>query len=141
MNRIAPLALVLLSAVAVAQDRLPSPATAELYIIAPQEGAKLTNPITVRFGLKGMGVAPAGIKMDETGHHHLLIDTDLPLDMSKPIPPALENKVMHFGKGQTEVTLSLPPGRHTFQLVLGDHLHITHNPAVVSKKVSVVVAK
>lgn len=124
-----------------AQERLPSVPNTELYIIAPKDGDKLTNPVTVRFGLKGMGVAPAGIKMDETGHHHLLIDTDLPTDLSKPIPPAIENKILHFGKGQTEVTLTLPAGKHTLQLVLGDYLHIPHNPAVVSKKIAIEVTK
>ena len=136
--------LVLTSLIAtatVAQERLPAPANAELYIISPKDGEKLSNPVTVRFGLKGMGVAPAGIKMDDTGHHHLLIDTDLPTDLSKPIPPAVENKILHFGKGQTEATLTLPAGKHTLQLVLGDFLHIPHNPAVVSKKIAIEVTK
>jgi len=131
----------LIATAALAQERLPSPSGAELYIIAPKDGEKVSNPVVVRFGLKGMGVAPAGIKMDDTGHHHLLIDTDLPIDLSKPIPPAVENKILHFGKGQTEVTLSLPAGKHTLQLVLGDYLHIPHNPAVVSKRIAVDVAK
>jgi hypothetical protein len=131
----------LIATAASAQERLPSPPNTELYIVSPKDGEKLSNPVTVRFGLKGMGVAPAGIKMDDTGHHHLLIDTDLPTDLSKPIPPAVENKIMHFGKGQTEVTLTLPAGKHTLQLVLGDFLHIPHNPAVVSKKIAIEVTK
>jgi hypothetical protein len=131
----------LVSVMASAQERLPSAPNAELYIVSPKDGEKLANPVIVRFGLKGMGIAPAGIKFDETGHHHLLIDTDLPTDLSKPIPPAVENKIMHFGKGQTEVTLTLPAGKHTLQLVLGDYLHIPHNPAVVSKKISIEVTK
>jgi hypothetical protein len=131
----------LLSTPAMAQERSASPAGAEVYIIAPADGAKVNGPVTVRFGLKGMGIAPAGIKFDNSGHHHLLIDTDLPADLSQPIPPAVENKVMHFGKGQTEVTLTLPPGKHTLQLVLGDYLHVPHNPAVVSKKITITVTK
>jgi len=141
MTRFVILAVAtLFSLNAVAQDRSPSPKGAELYFIAPSDGAKLTNPVTVRFGLKGMGIAPAGIKFDNAGHHHLLIDTDL-TDMSKPVPPAMENKIMHFGAGQTEVTITLPPGKHTLQLVLGDYLHIPHNPPVMSKKITVEVTK
>jgi hypothetical protein len=130
---------LLLSIGAAAEDRSPSPAGAELYFIAPADGAKVSGPVTVRFGLKGMGVAPAGIKFDGAGHHHLFIDTDIPTDLSLPIPPPVENKIMHFGKGQTEVTLTLSPGKHTLQLVLGDYLHVPHNPAVVSKKITIIV--
>lgn len=133
-------ALMCVSLTAAAQERSASPKGAEVYFIAPADGAKLANPVTVRFGLKGMGVAPAGIKFDNAGHHHLLIDTDV-ADMSKPIPPAVENKIMHFGAGQTEVTLTLPPGKHTLQLVLGDFLHIPHNPPVMSKKITIEVTK
>ena len=132
-------AAVLLSTTALAEDRAVSPAGAEVYIISPANGAKVSNPVTVRFGLKGMGVAPAGVKFDGAGHHHLFIDTAIPTDLSQPIPAAVENKIMHFGKGQTETTLTLPPGKHTLQLVLGDYLHIPHNPAVVSKKITITV--
>lgn len=127
-------------ATATAQERTASPAGAEVYIIAPKDGAKVTNPVTVEFGLKGMGIAPAGIKMDNTGHHHLLIDTDLPADLSQPIP-AIDGKSIHFGKGQTETTVTLPPGKHTLQLLLGDHLHIPLNPVVASKKITITVTK
>src|SRR5690348_7170583 len=114
-----------------AQERTPAPGDVELYIISPKDGAKIKGPVVVQFGLKGMGVAPAGIQMENTGHHHLFVDTDLPTDLSKPIP-VVENKVIHFGKGQTETTLTLSPGKHTLQLLLGDHLHIPHNPPVES---------
>lgn len=117
--------------------REPSPAGAEVYIVAPKDGAKLKGPVTVVFGLKGMGIAPAGIRMDATGHHHLLIDTDVPADLSKPLPAT--EKIVHFGKGQTETTVTLTPGQHTLQLVLGDHLHIPHDPAVISKKITITV--
>ncbi len=140
MRIIAVALLVLATSVAWAQDRTPSPAGAEVYIISPKDGAKVAGPVTVRFGLKGMGVAPAGVKFDNTGHHHLLIDTDVPADLSAPIP-AVPDKVVHFGKGQTETTVTLPPGKHTLQLVLGDQNHVPHNPPVVSKKITITVTK
>src|SRR5579859_1956494 len=132
-------ALVLAATVAGAQDRTPSPAGAEVYIISPKDGATVSNPVVVQFGLKGMGIAPAGIKFDNTGHHHLLIDTDAPADLSAPLPSS--DKVVHFGKGQTETTLTLPPGKHTLQLLLGDFSHVPHNPAVISKKITITVTK
>lgn len=131
-------ALIFANSVALA-ERTPSPAGAEVYIVSPKDGAKVTSPFTVVFGLKGMGIAPAGIKVDNTGHHHLLIDTDVPADLSQPL--AANEKSVHFGKGQTETALTLPPGKHTLQLVLGDSLHTPHDPAVISKKITVVVAK
>ena len=138
---IALAAAALFATASMAQERMPSASGAEVFIISPHDGAKVGNPVVVQFGLKGMGVAPAGIKMDGTGHHHLFIDTDLPTDLSKPIPAAVENKIMHFGKGQTEVSLTLPPGKHTLQLLLGDYLHIPHNPPVMSKKITIEVKK
>jgi len=122
------------------EDRTPSPAGAEVYFVGLKDGARVKNPVTLHFGLKGMGIAPAGIKFDNTGHHHLYIDTDLPSDLSQPVP-AVENKVVHFGKGQTEVTLTLAPGRHTLQLMLADYMHIPHNPPVVSRKITIKVTK
>jgi hypothetical protein len=119
--------------------REPSPAGAEVYIVSPKDGDKVKSPVTVVFGLKGMGVAPAGIKFDNTGHHHLLIDSDVPADLALPL--AANEKSVHFGKGQTETSLTLPPGKHTLQLLLGDSLHIPHDPAVVSKKITILVEK
>ncbi len=130
-------AAALLCAPAISLAREPAPAGAEVYIVSPQDGAKVKGPVTVVFGLKGMGVAPAGIKLDNTGHHHLLVDTDPPTDLSQPLPA--NEKTIHFGKGQTETTLTLAPGRHTLQLVLGDLLHVPHEPAVISKKITIVV--
>ena len=133
-------ALSLASASAVvAADRTPSPAGAEVYIVSPKDGAKVKGPVTVVFGLKGMGIAPAGVKFDNSGHHHLLIDTDSPTDLSLPLPADDHN--VHFGKGQTETTLTLAPGKHTLQLVLADYLHTPHVPAVISKKITIVVEK
>lgn len=126
-----------LTAIAVADiNRTPSPAGAEVYFIAPADGATVTSPVTVRFGLKGMGVAPAGIAFDGAGHHHLIIDADLP-PLNAPIPADAHH--VHFGKGQTETTVELKPGKHTLQLLLGDQLHMPHDPAVVSKKITVTV--
>ncbi|MBD8527190.1 DUF4399 domain-containing protein [Pseudomarimonas arenosa] len=113
-----------------------SPADAELYFISPQDGARLKSPVTVRFGLRGMGVAPAGIDLPATGHHHLLIDTDLP-PLDQPIPA--DAKHLHFGKGQTEVQLELTPGEHTLQLLLGDHLHTPHKPVVKSARITITI--
>ena len=127
-------ALVSLPALA---DRTPSPAGAEVYIISPKDGAKVKSPVTVVFGLKGMGIAPAGIKFDNTGHHHLLVDADAPADLSKPLPADEHN--VHFGKGQTEASLPLSPGKHTLQLLLGDQNHTPHNPPVISKKITITV--
>jgi hypothetical protein len=124
---------------AAAAARTPSPAGAEVYIISPKAGAKVTSPFVVQFGLKGMGVAPAGVKFENTGHHHLLIDTDAPANMSAPLPAT--DSIRHFGKGQTETSLTLPPGKHTLQLLLGDQNHIPHDPPVISKKITITVEK
>jgi hypothetical protein len=128
-----------LSFVAVALAREPAPAGAEVYIVSPKDGARVKSPVTVVFGLKGMGIAPAGIKFENSGHHHLLIDSDLPADLSQPL--AANEKSVHFGKGQTETSVTLPPGKHTLQLLLGDSLHIPHDPPVVSKKITISVEK
>jgi hypothetical protein len=120
-------------------ERTPSPAGAEVYIVSPKDGAKVKGPVTVVFGLKGMGIAPAGIKFDNTGHHHLLIDADAPVDLSLPLPADEHN--VHFGKGQTQTTVTLSPGKHTLQLVFADFLHTPHDPAVISKKITIVVEK
>jgi hypothetical protein len=132
-------ALILAAPLALAQERTPSPPGAEVYIISPKDGARVTSPVLVQFGLKGMGIAPAGVKFDNTGHHHLLIDTDAPANMGAPLP-ATDN-LKHFGKGQTETSLTLPPGKHTLQLLLGDQNHVPHDPPVISKKITITVGK
>ena len=113
-----------------------SPAGAQAYIISPQDGAVVSSPVTVQFGLKGMGVAPAGVDKENTGHHHLIIDGDLQAT-DKPIPKDATH--IHFGAGQTETQLELASGKHTLQLVLGDKAYIPHNPSVVSKKITITV--
>jgi hypothetical protein len=114
----------------------PTAATAapEAYIISPQDGETVESPFVVRFGLRGMGVAPAGVEIAGTGHHHLIIDAPLP-PAGQPIPA--DDRHRHFGKGQTETELSLPPGEHTLQLLLGDHTHMPHDPPVSSQRIRV----
>jgi hypothetical protein len=124
---------------AVAAERTASPPGAQGYIISPKDGAKVHGPVLVQFGLKGMGIAPAGVKMDNTGHHHLLIDTDAPTDLSAPLPAT--DKIVHFGKGQTQTKMTLTPGKHTLQLLLGDMNHVPHAPPVISKKITITVTK
>jgi hypothetical protein len=129
----------ILGSLALAQERTPSPAGAEVYIISPKNGATVHSPFKVQFGLaKQMGIAPAGVKFDNTGHHHLLIDTAPPADMGAPLPAT--DKIVHFGKGQTETTLTLPPGKHTLQLLLADMNHVPHQPPVISKRITITVA-
>jgi len=138
MKRLVPALALVVAFAAVAADRVAAPAGAEVYFIAPQNGAKLHSPVTIKFGLKGMGIAPAGIKFDNTGHHHLLIDTDLSeLKLDAPMPAT--DKIVHFGKGQTETTLTLPPGKHTLQLVFADYLHQSFDPPLTSKKITITV--
>jgi Domain of unknown function (DUF4399) len=119
-----------------ALPRTAAPDGAVVYFLSPANGATVTSPVTVRFGLRGMGVAPAGVAAANTGHHHLLIDAALPPD-NLPIPNDATHK--HFGLGQTETELVLEPGKHTLQLVLGDHLHIPHQPPVVSEQITLTV--
>jgi hypothetical protein len=126
------------AATAPALPRTAAPAGAKLYIISPAAGATVKSPVTVVFGLSGMGVAPAGMQMENTGHHHLLIDTELPANVGLPLPATAN--IVHFGKGQTEASITLAPGKHTLQLVLGDHLHIPFLPVISSPKITVTVA-
>lgn len=121
-----------------APARTAAPAGALVYFLSPADGATVTSPVTIRFGLRGMGVAPAGVTTPNTGHHHLLIDVaELPPD-NQPIPA--DDHHRHFGLGQTETEITLPPGQHTLQLVLGDALHIPHQPPVRSEKITITVA-
>jgi hypothetical protein len=137
MRTLLIMALLAVTTLVLAQDRTASPAGAEVYFITPTDGAKIHGPVRVKFGLRGMGVAPAGVKFDNTGHHHLLVDTAVPDDLSLPLPST--QKILHFGKGETETLLNLPPGTHTLQLVFADRNHIPHDPAVVSKQITITV--
>ena len=127
---------------AVAADKLEkrkSPKGAKAYIISPKDGKTVGKKFTVRFGLKGMGIAPAAIDKENTGHHHLLIDVDKLPNLDLPL--VATDNIRHFGGGQTEVQLELPPGKHTLQRVLGDWIHLAHDPPVLSKKITITVGK
>ena len=114
-----------------------SPENARVYFIEPKDGQTVSQEFKIIFGLSGMGVAPAGVKVDNTGHHHLLVNLDVLPDMTKPLPA--NDNVKHFGKGQTQTTLKLAPGKHTLQLLLGNHLHIPHDKPVISEKITITV--
>lgn len=138
MIRFFSIALFLILSADVAYAQMPRTESVEgatVYIIAPQNGEVVSGPVTVKFGLQGMGVAPAGIDYPGSGHHHLLINADEMPPMDQPIPA--DDHHVHFGKGQTETVLDLEPGTYTLQLILGDKNHIPHNPPVVSKKITI----
>lgn len=109
---------------------------AKVYFIEPIDGATVTSPVHIKFGLSGMGVAPAGTDRANTGHHHLIIDAELPA-LDKHIPADANHK--HFGGGQTETNIELSPGKHTLQLLLGDKSHMPHKSAVYSEKITITV--
>jgi len=116
--------------------RTARPADAQVYIVSPADGATVESPVVVRFGLAGMGVAPAGVRAQDTGHHHLLIDAEVP-PTGAPVPA--DEHHIHFGKGQTETVVELTPGVHTLQLLLGDHDHVPHDPPLVSERIQITV--
>ncbi len=128
-----------LLAVPLTAQAAPAPDGAEARIISPKDGATVSSPFVVTFGLSGMGVAPAGVEREHTGHHHLLVDVETLPPSGQAIPS--DDHHRHFGGGQTEVTLDLPPGEHTLQLLLGDHLHVPHTPPVMSDKISITVSE
>lgn len=119
-----------------APARTPSPPGAKVYFIEPKDGAEATSPVVFKFGIEGMAVAPAGEQKANSGHHHVLINTALG-DPNANIP--MDDNHKHFGKGQTEATLDLKPGKYTLQLVLGDHNHIPHDPVVQSPVITITV--
>ncbi|MBQ1203927.1 MAG: DUF4399 domain-containing protein [Loktanella sp.] len=131
-------ALSVTSGAAIAQDRTPAPFDAEVYFIGLEDGDTVSNPVTITFGLRGMGIAPAGIDVADTGHHHLLINVDpATLDLNDGVPA--DDNHIHFGGGQTEVTKDLPLGTHTLVLVLADHAHIPHDPPIMSEVITITV--
>ena len=115
----------------------PSAPAAEVYFQSPVDGAETSETVLVQFGLSGMGVAPAGIDHPNTGHHHLLIDVEDMPPLDQPLP-ATDN-IVHFGKGQTEATITLSPGKHTLQLAVGDYLHRPHDPPLISERITITV--
>ncbi len=136
--RVALIAAFAVVGLQAASAQTPSPKGAKVYFISPQDGATVKSPFLVQFGLSGMGVAPAGVEKPNTGHHHLLIDTKLTSEQMKaPLPADDHHK--HFGGGQTEAMISLPKGKHTLQLVLGDWSHVPLSPPVMSQPITVTV--
>lgn len=119
-----------------AHGATPAPDGAEVYFITPSDGDTVSSPVTVSFGLEGMGVAPAGVEQKNTGHHHLLVDVEAPA-LDKPIPA--DDNHIHFGGGQTQTTLELEPGEHTLQLLVGDHTHTPHEPPIMSETITITV--
>ncbi|MEO0937674.1 MAG: DUF4399 domain-containing protein [Pseudomonadota bacterium] len=131
---------------ALAQDRTPANPEAEVYFVTLEDGATVSGPVTVAFGLKGMGVAPAGTLLEMTGHHHLLINRapygtlETDAEFFEFGIPGDENHI-HFGGGQTETTLQLAPGTYTMQLLLGDVDHIPHDPVIASEVITITVTE
>ena len=126
-------ALAVVSCAAHAQGK-PAPKDAVLYFVWPQDGTMIKGGFWCRFGLRNMGVTHAGDDFPNSGHHHLLIDVNEPLNPDEPI--AQDKSHLHFGAGQTEARIELPPGKHTLQLVLGDAGHYPFKPPVVSEKIT-----
>jgi hypothetical protein len=120
----------------VALSRSPAPPGAAVFFITPADGETVSSPVTIKFGISGIAVAPAGDMTPDTGHHHLLVDVEL-ADPGLPVPSDAQH--LHFGKGQTETQLELQPGAHRLQLVLGDGNHVPHDPPVVSAPISITV--
>jgi len=116
--------------------KVASPAGATAYFVNLKNGDTVSSPVLVQFGLRGIGVAPAGLEKENTGHHHLLIDV-AEVDVNNPLPTT--DNVRHFGGGQTEARVELKPGTHTLQLLLADHNHIPHHPVVISERITVTV--
>ena len=114
-----------------------APTDAKVYIVEPKNGATVPETFTIKFGLSGMGLAPAGVERENTGHHHLLIDRPELPEPNASLPST--DQIRHFGKAQTETELTLPPGEHTLQLVLGNYLHIPHDNPVVSDLITIEV--
>lgn len=133
----AAIAMAMLPAAQAQMPRSASAVGAKVYIAAPENGARIKGPVRVMMGLSGMGVAPAGTDVPETGHHHILVNADAVPAADMPIPA--DDKHRHFGKGQTETLLTLLPGTHTLQLLLGDKNHVPHNPPLVSEKITITV--
>ena len=138
-------ALVAVGSMSVAGET-PSAPGAEVYIVNLEDGATVQSPVTVVFGLKGMGVAPAGVEKEGTGHHHMYLnrapfgEAEGDEEISEVGVPADENHI-HYGGGQTQATYELEPGTHTMQLVLGDHFHVPHDPPVVSDVITITVTE
>ena len=111
--------------------------TKKVYFITPSDGTTVTNPVKIKFGATGVNIVPAGVDMPDSGHHHLLINVDKLPDLKMPIPA--DSNHLHFGNGQTETEINLPVGKHTLQLLIGNHLHIPHSEPIISEKIEITV--
>jgi hypothetical protein len=120
-----------------AMPRTPSPAGARAFFITPTDGETVSSPVRIEFGIEGMDVVPAGVNEMNSGHHHLIVDADLPDDMGMPIPA--DDHYIHFGDASTSTEIALESGQHTLKLLLGDHLHIPHDPPVTSETITITV--
>ena len=127
----------LLTGLASHAGETPAPEGAKLYFINPPNGATVSSPVMVQFGLSGMGVAPAGVVKENTGHHHLFVDAPLPEGAALNEAILKDEHHLHFGGGQTEAMVTLTPGKHTLQLLLGDHNHIPHKTPVASAPITI----
>lgn len=141
---IAALALSLMAAAPALAQETPSAPGASVYFINLKDGDTVKGPVKVNFGLSGMGIAPAGIEKDNTGHHHLFINRPPFLEGEEGADEAIygipaDDNHVHYGGGQTETTLDLGPGTHTLQMVFGDMNHVPHNPPVVSEVITITV--
>ena len=125
------------TALVTAIETSASPNNAEVYFITPKDGDTVSTKFIIQFGLKNMGVAPAGIVAKNTGHHHLLVNVKQLPPLGEPLPN--NANIRHFGAGQTEVILDIPRGKHTLQLLLGNHAHVPHEPPVISEKITIMV--
>jgi hypothetical protein len=115
------------------------PADAKVFFVEPKNGAEISGPVKVVMGVEGIQIAPAGTETPHTGHHHILIDVDPPKGEKAEKPLPADENYKHFGKGQTETTLTLTPGPHTLQLVVGDGKHVPHEPLLASEKITITV--
>ncbi len=119
-----------------ALPRTASPEGASVFFITPADGDTVSSPVSIEFGIDGMSVVAAGTDQPHSGHHHLLVDTGLP-ELAMPIPA--DPNHIHFGDASTSTELSLEPGEYTLQLLLGDYLHIPHDPPLVSQRIAITV--
>ncbi len=140
---IAALSTLLLPTAGFAGETPSAPGTTQ-YFVNLKDGDTVKSPVKVIFGLSGLGVAPAGVEKENTGHHHILLDRP-PLGQGEDGADEFDANILadenniHYGKGQTETVLDLAPGTHTLQLVLGDKDHIPHNPPVSSEVITITV--
>jgi hypothetical protein len=136
---IAALGLSLLMGNAATAETAHWPEGAKVFFVEPKNGAEISGPVKIVMGVERIDIAPAGTDNPNTGHHHILINTDAPMGEKALAPLAADDNIKHFGKGQTETTLTLAPGKHTLQLIVGDGNHIPYDPALASEKITVTV--